>query len=481
MAQVYKPKNSRAKHQVKKRAGANKGGLAHSALQQDLRVTVADHSGNGLCLETQPLTVIKNALAGEHVKVKITQQSKRVNFATAIKVLKPSEYRTEPFCEYYGRCGGCSMQHTSPEHALSEKQTALQNYIENRVQVATEKWVSPIRASISYSASANDIDSYGYRRRVKLAIDARNINAVKIGYREAASNKIVDVRHCAITVSEINQHIASITDRIKTLDCVDKIGHIVITQGYRSDVSDTSVQSKNTQLQLAIFCVKTLSNATYEQLSEFASNTQLNIVIHQKNQAVVGINKASTELCIYPNNHIVQAISADQFLQVNESVNHDMVALALTWLASTKQQTLYDFFCGSGNFALALSTKFDKVIAYEGAQSMVDSAIANAKRNHITNCVFAKLDLSDEHALANINIEKNSAVVLDPSREGALALSKKLCHSKVQTIVYVSCNANTFIRDFAELQTHYTLEKITALDMFPFTSHLEVMALLHRK
>ena len=87
-------------------------------------------------------------------------------------------------------------------------------------------------------------------------------------------------------------------------------------------------------------------------------------------------------------------------------------------------------------------------------------------------------DLSAEDCLALLSRENCNKVLLDPARDGALEVMEVLNSLRPEAILYVSCNPNTFVRDIAQLlQSNYALEKIGLLDMFPYTTHTEIMAL----
>lgn len=166
------------------------------------------------------------------------------------------------------------------------------------------------------------------------------------------------------------------------------------------------------------------------------------------------------------------------FIQVNAGVNEAMVAQALDWLKPGSDERVLDLFCGLGNFALPLAKAVREVVAVEGVQTMVDRAEANAASNNLHNTKFFQADLSQPLTDAQWIGNGFSAVLLDPPRDGAFEVVRKLATLGAKRLVYVSCNPATLARDTVELiKQGYRLKRAGILDMFPQTAHVEAMAL----
>jgi len=158
-----------------------------------------------------------------------------------------------------------------------------------------------------------------------------------------------------------------------------------------------------------------------------------------------------------------------------------MIEKALLWLSPTEDIKVHDFYCGVGNFSVPIAQHCSELVGYEVVQGMVAQAKHNANKNGAHNAQFKAIDLSDKSALHALDIKPTDYVLLDPSREGAHELCEVLLKCAPARIVYVSCNPNTLVRDLQTLKTEYKVTALCALDMFPFTQHLEVMALLEPK
>jgi 23S rRNA (uracil1939-C5)-methyltransferase len=121
------------------------------------------------------------------------------------------------------------------------------------------------------------------------------------------------------------------------------------------------------------------------------------------------------------------------------------------------------------------------VIGVEGVPEMVQQATQNAQLNGIKNCRFEHYDLNDLALKVTLNIPEGALFIVDPSRAGALEIMKVIAVFKPQKILYVSCNPTSLARDVDALPSKFEITKARALDMFPFTKHIEMVALISSK
>lgn len=172
---------------------------------------------------------------------------------------------------------------------------------------------------------------------------------------------------------------------------------------------------------------------------------------------------------------------AEDFIQVNGPVNQQMIAQAMQWLDPQPQDVIADWFAGLGNFSLSLARRAKQVHAVEGVASMVRKAHNNAQAQGITNMHCVHLDLSDEQRVREALSGEFTKMLLDPSREGAAQVCQQLASTAIRQVLYVSCNPSSFTRDAGYLMNAgYRIDKISLIEMFPYTRHLEVMALFSR-
>jgi 23S rRNA (uracil1939-C5)-methyltransferase len=183
------------------------------------------------------------------------------------------------------------------------------------------------------------------------------------------------------------------------------------------------------------------------------------------------------------NNRLKIYFEPGQFIQVNREVNDLMIEKMIQLLSLESKGTIVDLFCGSGNLSLPLAQYFDHVIGVEGVRSLVNKAIENARDNVVTNCKFVVADLSNADSLNGITemVDQIDVIVLDPPRDGAMAIMPWIANAGAKMVLYISCHPSTMIRDVQILKSAgYRMSDVGVLDMFPHTAHVESIALFER-
>jgi 23S rRNA (uracil1939-C5)-methyltransferase len=170
---------------------------------------------------------------------------------------------------------------------------------------------------------------------------------------------------------------------------------------------------------------------------------------------------------------------------VNAAVNQLMVAEARAWLAPEAGSHVWDLFAGHGNFSVplaqdaivdAVEVSDEMVRAIElHAQQLCTDTIGSVNKSE-RGLIAHKADLSNSDSLSSL--PDPDYVLLDPPRAGANACMAELIKRKAKRMVYVSCDPATLARDLNTLSDDYEVERITVLDMFPHTHHIETMVLL---
>lgn len=462
MVQFYKaPKSKRGRANKSSQKQASKPSKALSLIYVD----TLDYHGRGVALSTAPITIIDGALPHETIAAAVLSESKNVVRAKVIRVETHSSERIEPPCPVYESCGGCNLQHVSAEKGLAHKLDALKRYFTKMLNIDDSVWQAPVLSNIDYSGTTSKM---GYRRKLRLAVDARNIEQVKIGYRLKQSNKVIDIADCLVLEPKLRSKIKALLPLLRTFSAIQKVGHI------ESMLTSDGVV-------VLINASKSFAKSEIQALDQLSQSEQVRIICTYQAQKLEDLGQHFARLQIVDTTGIPIALNAQDFIQVNAAVNQKMVAQALAWLAPSVDDIVCDFFCGLGNFSLPLAKRSKQVVGYEGSQAMVEQARLNASQNQLDNVQFKAIDLSDSGVLAQLQIAQDELVLLDPSREGAQALCELFLAQKPKRIVYVSCNPNTLIRDLKILSARYKVTALNVLDMFPFTQHLETMTLLERK
>ncbi|MCW8090469.1 23S rRNA (uracil(1939)-C(5))-methyltransferase RlmD [Alteromonas sp. ASW11-130] len=418
-----------------------------------LTIDALDAHGQGVCKRHQPVVFVEGALPGEECKVQITSSQKNYAQATLKSVMQPVKARTEPFCPVYEHCGGCQLQHVESSAALKWRQQAIGDYWRKHLALSDIPWQAPITGS-----------KPAYRRKTRLAVDARNPEKFKLGFRQQGSKKIVEIDHCPVLLDSLSALIKPLTNLLSTHPSRANVGHITLLAG------------ENIAL-VQIKLIRQLSNHFKGALIAFANDHKVNVSLEYSQGNVETLVEHEPLYCQLDGS-LYLTPGANDFVQVNDSVNRKMIDQAIDWLDLNPTDAVADLFCGLGNFTLPLAKRVKHVLAIEGVAEMVQRGQLNARNQGINNIQWQHGDLTETSLIVSALDKKFDAVVLDPSREGAREVCSIISQSTIQKILYVSCNPTTFARDAALfLQQGYRMDKISLIEMFPFTKHLEIMSL----
>ena len=261
------------------------------------------------------------------------------------------------------------------------------------------------------------------------------------------------------------------------------------------------IMVRNNEKNEVMIIVIVNKNSQYNQLSKILEEmydeneciksvyisvkTEQNNVILGKNIHLFGSQYLEEEMeglkfKIYPNS----------FFQINKKQALKLYDTAIEFLNEEKnnknngkiyEKTVIDAFSGTGTIAMMLSKNIKKVIGIESVESSTLAAKLTAHENSIQNVEFVNGKVEKE--LPKILKRENiGAIVFDPPRRGIEEIAlKSVIKNKIEKIVYISCNPATFARDVKILtENGYVLKKITPVDMFPQTAHIEVVGLLEK-
>jgi tRNA/tmRNA/rRNA uracil-C5-methylase (TrmA/RlmC/RlmD family) len=195
------------------------------------------------------------------------------------------------------------------------------------------------------------------------------------------------------------------------------------------------------------------------------------------------VNRALAELRAQPQvrdgHYTLRASSRSRvFSQTNDAVANALRDLVAN-LVAPDQQLLLDAYCGSGFFAKALLDKFERVIGLDWDRFAIEAArqSATAKESYIAgdlDLAFGRLT----SIISGFRSEKTTLLVDPPATGLSATMRKAIVDLGPATLIYVSCNPATLARDLKELQSKFTINSVTPLDMFPQTAEIEVAASL---
>ena len=417
------------------------------------------HEGRGIAHIEGKTVFIENALPGEQVEFKYVSKRAKFDEGVAENIITADAQRIEPECQYFGYCGGCSLQHMKPEAQLAHKQSVLLEQFTHLGNVEPETVLPPLEGP-----------SFGYRHKARLA--AKHVikkEKVLVGFREKRSPYVADITECKVLHPNVGLKFEALQKLIEGLSILNQIPQI-----------EAAVSDNGTALvfrHLADFNEEDIA-----KLEAFEEEHQLELFLQPGGyDSVHRLKKDENEELFYKldDHDITIYFKPVDFTQINVDINQKMINLAIELLEPNKDENILDLFCGVGNFTLPLARKAKSVVGIEGDKGLVERAKNNAIKNNIDNVDFYAADLADLEKSNEFMKGSYDKILLDPARTGAKEILEALNTKNVKRIVYVSCNPATLARDAGILvnEKGFKLTKAGVMDMFPHTTHVESIAL----
>ena len=432
MAQFYSAKRRVTTHQI-------------------ITVTVSslDPFGQGVARHNGKALFINGLLPDESAEVTLTEDKKQYARGQVKRRLTTSSERETPRCPHFGVCGGCQQQHASVALQQRSKREALNRLMKHDVDevISGEAW--------------------GYRRRARLSVNYQpKTQKLQMGFRKANSNDIVEVVQCPVLVPNLEALLPAVRECLESLKGKRQLGHVEL------------VSADNGPL-MVLRHTAALSDDDKEKLERFSHSSGVALYLAPESEI---LERVTGEEPWYSSDGLRLTFSPRDFIQVNDGVNQQMVATALSWLDVQSTDRVLDLFCGMGNFTLPLAVRAQSVVGVEGVPALVAKGRENAALNHLENVTFFHENLEDDVTLQAWAKHGFDKVLLDPARAGAPGVMQHVIKLAPTRVVYVSCNPATLARDSeALLNAGYQIQRMAMLDMFPHTGHQESMVLFERR
>ncbi|HWQ40135.1 MAG TPA: 23S rRNA (uracil(1939)-C(5))-methyltransferase RlmD [Burkholderiales bacterium] len=428
------------------------------------RIEALDQEGRGIAHVDGKVFFVEGALPGEVVELEAYRHKPSYALAVAKRVVRAAPTRVTPRCPSFGVCGGCSMQHLEPRAQVAVKQRVLEDNLARIGKVVPETMLGPIYGPF-----------WGYRYRARFSSRyVRNRAVALVGFRERRHTYVADMPSCDVVPPRISALLLPLRELVSGLSIRERLPQIELAIGEDADV-------------LVFRILQPLSEADEARLRAFADRHRVTVYLQPggPDSARLFHPDAAPPLRYrLPDFDLEFPFRPTDFTQVNHEINRVLVRRAVALLDPRPGERIGDLFCGLGNFSLAIARRGAHVLGIEGNRALVERASGNAAHNGLqARCAFRALDLfeiaeSEWQALGGFD-----KLLIDPPRDGAIALVKLLGSQGPRRVVYVSCNPATLARD-AGVMVHvngYRLVAAGVVNMFPHTSHVESIALFERE
>ena len=384
------------------------------------------YGGDGLARMDGRVVFAPFVLPGELIRVKAEREKPGLVNARTLKVLEPAAGRVAAPCPVFGRCGGCHYQHAAYPHQLAAKRSILEEELRRLGKIEPP-------AEIAVLAG----EPWGYRNRVQLQVEKG-----RLGYLEMRSHKMCGIAQCPIASPKLNQAIETLNRMLQD----PKWPRMVRSLELFTD-------ENSVQLNL-IETGRPVARRFFEWCAE----------------NIPGMVEGALDY----NGQF--RVSRGSFFQVNRFLLEKLVEIAVE---GAEGESAFDLYAGVGLFVPALARKFHHVTAVESGSGAVRDLQFNAERAGLAN-VRAETNMVEQF----LQEQERPAdfVLLDPPRAGlGKAVVRRLAELQARQVALVACDPATLARDLAGLlAAGYRMERMTMIDLFPQTYHVEAVVLLQR-
>ena len=427
--------------------------------------------GEGIAKPDGFTVFVPSAVKGDVAEVLIVKEKKNFGYGKLLNVIEPSPLRTEPLCDVFEKCGGCSMQSVTYEAQL--------DYKKNKVLDALTR-IGGFKDTRIDSVTGSD-PCYYYRNKAQFPV-IQTPEGVKAGFYAPHSHRVIVPRECVLQDKRTNEVVSAVCawateNSIEVYDEESGSGNLRrICMRTGKDEAVLVLVSKKSLPCTENLIEKITSRFTFIKGIVINLNPGFtNNVYGDRDNIIYGVPYIYDRV-----GDVRYKVHYKSFYQVNPYTTELLYEKALSLAELSGSETVFDLYCGTGSISLFLAQKAKKVIGIEIVEDAVKNAIENAELNGITNTEFY-CGAAEDVAPKLINGgEKADVVVLDPPRKGCdEKLLSSIVSMKPKRIVYVSCDCATMARDAKFLcENGYTLKEAHAFDQFPQTSHVESVALL---
>jgi 23S rRNA (uracil1939-C5)-methyltransferase len=398
------------------------------------------HFGDGVALVDGENVYVPYTLGGETVEV-APVPGHHPDRRRLLGVERASPERITPFCQHFGICGGCAIQHWEAEPYRAWKRDLVVSML---AQARLDCEVHPL------------IDAHGLgRRRITLHARMGTHEVLKVGFAAANSHDIIPVDHCPILDPALTG----------ALDAAWAIAEPLAPTGKPLDIQITATGNG---LDVDVRGSGPLPAATIATLSRIAEQHRLarltrhGELVLMRNPPTIAIGAA--QLILPPGSFLQATVAGEEALA------------ALVSGHCRRARHIADLFCGVGPFALRLAAK-SRISAFDSDAGAVAALLKAAMATSGLKPVRAETRDLFRRPLIPQELRDFDAVVFDPPRQGAQAQALQFAASKVPVVVAVSCNVATFARDARILvDGGYKIEGVTPVDQFRHTPHVELVA-----
>lgn len=430
--------------------------------------------------EEDRTVIVKNTVPGQKIRFSVNKIRKGKAEGRLLEVLKPSEKEIQSVCPHFGQCGGCTYQNLPYEEQLAMKESQIKKMMDEAVN---GKYVwegvkpSPVKQA--------------YRNKMEFSFgDEYKDGPIALGMHKRGSfHDIVNVTDCQI----VDEDYRKILDC--TLEAARESGllyyHRMKHTGYfRHLLVRKAVKTEEILVDLVTTTetdAQAFLDTWVKKLLELELDGKMAGILHTKNDSVADVVKDEGTEVLYGQDYFYEEllglkfkITPFSFFQTNSLGAEVLYETAREYIGDINEKVIFDLYSGTGTIAQILAPVAKKVVGVEIVEEAVEAAKENAALNGLDNCTFWAgdvLKVIDELG------EVPDLIMLDPPRDGVNPKAlMKILNFGVDRLVYIACKPTSLARDLEMIQGRgYKVEKISCVDLFPNTYHVETVAVMSRE
>ena len=423
--------------------------------------------GSGIVRNEGFVFFVPGLIIGEEAEIGVNALKKNYGYGRIVRILRPSEHRTEPKCTVNRLCGGCQLQHMDDAAQRFFKEDKVRTCFRQNAGIEPE--IDPIVRVEPY---------WNYRNKVQIPVQV-NKGRTEIGFYRNHTNTVVPYENCEVQSDLSNAMSHDLRDLFVRYRCSSSIRHILIKHAHVSG---------EVMLCLVVWeypfegCERVFESIQ----KKYPGITSLSVIVNKRSDNVILDGK---EILVAGKPYITEEllgcrfrIHARSFFQINPYTTRELYSTAIDYAGLSGKEILIDLYCGTGTIGILAARRAKKVYGIEIVADAVRDAKRNAEENGIENIDFYNMDAGrGAQAIIRSKI-KADAVIVDPPRKGC---SRDTIDAIIQIspkrLVYVSCDPATLARDVKIFRENgYELQKVTPFDMFPQSVHVETIVLLQK-
>lgn len=444
----------------------------------EVEINEVDFPNKGIGIYEDRKVIVKNTIKGQKVKVRIKKKRKNKIQANLVEVVERASIEGEPSCKHFGDCGGCSYQRIPYEEQLKIKEEQVRKLLDN-ADIGDYQF-------IGIEPSPNEFE---YRNKMEFTFgDVEKGGPISLGmHQKGKFYEILTVDGCQIVDKDFTSVLTTILEYFREQNTTfyhrkrheGVLRHLVVRKAIKTgELLLNLVTSSQEKLDLTELT---------ERLKSLELEGELKGFLHTINDNVADTVQSDETHVLYGQDYITEEIlglkfniSAFSFFQTNSVGADRLYSIVRDFAGDTKDNIIFDLYCGTGTIAQIMAPIAKKVIGIEIVEEAVESAKENAKMNNLDNCEFIAGDVMEKVGMLT---DKPDLIILDPPRDGIHPKAiNKIIDFKPPQFIYVSCKPTSLARDLPVfVERGYEVKEVKCMDMFPHTPHVETVVNLVRK